>query len=82
MKELLYIPSGRYVRWFAAGKNIPVASLGEFESDLYRSIDFIIHNLKHFRYRKEIYYYAEIPYSADPTDPIPDSFFEIIETED
>jgi hypothetical protein len=88
MKELLYIPSGKYVRFFSvpySEEEVPYNSIETYvnqfnaASKLKLTIDRVVENIRHMLYTQEIYEAAEIPIKLHDNEDIPIEYFEIVE---
>lgn len=89
MKELLYIPSGRYVRFWNMPNiftdKFPTLSIEEYVivyNNYYKSkttIESVMGNIRCFNYHKAIFEYAEIPLEQEK--PIPLIYFELVDTD-
>ena len=92
MKELLYIPSGRYVKFFKIpydGSKFPTESIENYliqhrkfyryESDKFLTIGLVIEKVSEFYLTTSVYDYAEIPLEQEK--PIPLIYFELVDTD-
>lgn len=91
MKELLYIPSGRYVKFFPVpckNEKSPSISIEEYieqytkyySTTKKRSIQDAINEIRKYSYSPPLYRYADIPYDSNNlTEELPVEFFELIE---
>ena len=74
-KELLYIPSGKVIRFFDVFNNVlsgnPTLCLSDFllteEGRSYGSVEVILENILNHDYIDEIYDFAEIPKTGELT---------------
>jgi hypothetical protein len=88
MKELLYIPSGKYVRFFKipyVGILSPLDSIEAYTysyNKIYKtstSIQEIIEAVSHIRFYTKLYTFADIDIVGyDEANPIPLSYFELV----
>ena len=87
MKELLYIPSGRYVRFYDIPGELsayPTLSIEEYSiryTKYYRRqvyLNIIIDNFRNGYFHMPIYEFAEVPYPGIDN-PIPLNYFELVD---
>jgi hypothetical protein len=90
MKELLYIPSGKFVRFFSYTDGnlspIPIVPFEQFvkseegqrATNGYGDVDFMLRKLRDRQYLEAIYEFAEIP----KTGRLYSSEFELVEMDD